>query len=566
VKVVGTAVAGTGQDSVPVARGTLDRAEAAVSGGTRRRPALHGATAAVLATGLLLTAALALAARAVHASNEDRLLDQRTNEAATVLTASIPGTQAPLASAGVLAQETGGERAALEKLFAPIVAEKRPFAAVALYRANALDGEPIAVTGEPIEFAARPASERAAFLQRAVRSAQLSVFDLLAAPNRRIGWALASPAPQDYVVYAESAVPKDRTANIAGNSAFADFDYAFYLGTERDQAHLVASSRPGGRMQGRDAEVAVPFGDSQLLLVMSPKDDLGGTVLLRLPWILALSGLVLTAAATALVERLVRRREHAERLADELELVADENARLYAAQRSVAETLQQSLLPEALPRVDGIESAVRYVAGTEGIEIGGDWYDVVPLGDGCMIVVIGDVSGRGLRAATIMASLRYAVRAYTADEHDPAELLAKVSRLLSVRHDEHFATLLCALVDVGSRTITIANAGHPDPLLVHAGGAEFVRTESGLPIGVTNPSTYTSTTVTVPPGGTLLAYTDGLVERRGESLDVGLDRLRAAAVGVNGASVERLLDHVVAELTPDGSDDDTAVLALRWNA
>ena len=153
---------------------------------------------------------------------------------------------------------------------------------------------------------------------------------------------------------------------------------------------------------------------------MTPVEELGGTLLARLQWLLLGFGLVLTVGAAALTERLVRRREQAQRLADQLGVVADENARLYAEQRTVAQTLQHSLLPETLPETPELTVRARYIAGVAEIDIGGDWYDVIELDNGNVLFVVGDVSGRGLRAATVMASLRYAIRAYAAQGDDPA--------------------------------------------------------------------------------------------------------------------------------------------------
>jgi serine phosphatase RsbU (regulator of sigma subunit) len=316
-------------------------------------------------------------------------------------------------------------------------------------------------------------------------------------------------------------------------------------------------------LSGRQGSVAVPFGHQKLLVVLAPRRELGGTLLLRLPWLLVAIGILVSLAAAVLVERLIRQRERAQALARELEVTAAENARLLADQRTVAYTLQHSLLPEHLPDIPGLDLAVRYVAGVEGVDIGGDWYDVLPLDDGKLLFVIGDVSGRGLRAATVMASLRYAIHAYAADGDAPDVILTKLSNLLDIERDGAFATVLCGTIDVSARRMTIASAGHLQPLVVSNGSASFASVHTGLPVGVETPAPYESASVAIPTHGTVLLYTDGLVERRGESLDVGLERLRNAAAGVDG-SLERLLTEVVDGLNQAGSDDDTAILGLRW--
>jgi serine phosphatase RsbU (regulator of sigma subunit) len=290
---------------------------------------------------------------------------------------------------------------------------------------------------------------------------------------------------------------------------------------------------------------------------------LGGTLLAKLQWLLLGFGLMLTVGAAALTERLVRRREQAQRLADELGEVADENARLYAEQRSVAQTLQHSLLPERLPDTPEITLRARYIAGVADIDIGGDWYDVIELDGGNILFVVGDVSGRGLPAATIMASLRYAIRAYAAQRDDLATILTKLGDLLSVGSDGHFATVLCGVIDVARHEVTLANAAHPEPLVIDGSTAAFVATSVGVPIGVEHPGPYASVTVTIPPAATLLAFTDGLVERRGEVLDVGLARLRDAASRVY-PSVDHLLDELAENLASDGPSDDIAILGIKW--
>jgi serine phosphatase RsbU (regulator of sigma subunit) len=291
-------------------------------------------------------------------------------------------------------------------------------------------------------------------------------------------------------------------------------------------------------------------------LVISSNSELGGALLARLWWLLLLAGGVLVIGAVLLTERLVRQRERAR-------VLATENALLYAEQRTVAQTLQHSLLPETLPVTPGLAVGARYIAGAAEVDIGGDWYDVMQLDNGDVLFVVGDVSGRGLAAGTIMASLRYAIRAYARQGDDPATILTKLAGLIDVGDSGRFATVLCGMIDVQRHTVTLANAAHPEPLLVDTDHAEFVSTEVGVPIGVENSKPYASVTLTVPPASTLLAFTDGLVERRGEPLDVGLERLREAAAR-NHASVDELLLDLAERLTPNGPADDIAILGVKW--
>ena len=177
-----------------------------------------------------------------------------------------------------------------------------------------------------------------------------------------------------------------------------------------------------------------------------------------------------------------------------------------------------------------MEIATRYEAGLDVMEIGGDWFDVIVRSDGGFIFVVGDVSGRGVQAAIVMASLHYAIRAYVAQGDPPSQILTKLCALLDVGRDGHFATVLCGRVDVSRREVALSSAGHLPPLLVSHRKGAFVELTVGPPIGTVYGAVYPSTSVQIPDDCTLLAYTDGLVERRGQLLDVGLDELRRSVI------------------------------------
>lgn len=267
-------------------------------------------------------------------------------------------------------------------------------------------------------------------------------------------------------------------------------------------------------------------------------------------------GLLFTIGVAALTERLVRRRRYAEEL-------AEENRRLYGEQRNVSLALQRSLLPKALPEVRGVEFAARYIPGESGTEVGGDWYSAIAIDDHRFAFVVGDVSGRGIAAATIMAGLRYTIRAYAAIGFSPERILAMAAKEISIRTDRHFATVLVGVVDNELRVVSLANAGHLPALLLNGEESRFVDVPTGAPLG-TGVAAYDSVTIPIPLNATMIAYTDGLIERRNESLDDGMERLRDAA-SYGTASVEDLVTRL-SEVCLSGklSDDDTAILAIRW--
>jgi serine phosphatase RsbU (regulator of sigma subunit) len=206
---------------------------------------------------------------------------------------------------------------------------------------------------------------------------------------------------------------------------------------------------------------------------------------------------------------------------------------------------------------------VRYRAGVEGIDVGGDWCDIVELGPCRVLLVVGDVSGRGLDTATTMASLHYSIRAYAREGDSPSTILSKLSKLVRLESDRQFASVLCGIVDVVGHRLTLANAGHLPPLVVADGHRQFVTTDTGAPIGVDDGRPYRETTIEVPPRSTVLAFTDGLVERRGETLDEGMDRLRITVPSAP-ASLDRCLDELVDKMLTPASHDDTAILGVRW--
>jgi Stage II sporulation protein E (SpoIIE) len=432
---------------------------------------------------------------------------------------------------------------------------------VTLWRLGSNGARLLATVGPAPVLAASP-QRAAAFFTRAATNAQLDV-TLLQGPRPRLGYAFTSPGlTGHFVAYGESALPANRRSKLASNSSFTDLHYALYLGRGQNSSQLLVTDLKQLPISGRHASTTITFGDSAFTFVVSAKHPLEGTFAQRLPWLIAIVGILLSVGAAVLTGRLIGRRNQAERLARSLERIADENRRLYAQERTIAQTLQHALLPEALPHIPGVETGARYEAGVEGVEVGGDWYDLIGLEGRRLLLVVGDVSGRGLRAAATMAQLRFAIHAYAAQDDPPAVILSKLSRLVNVNTSGQIATILCALVDVERRHVTVTSAGHLPPLLVSDGSGAFIHGEVGVPIGVRSGVRYTSTAVDAPPAATLLAFTDGLVERRGETIDTGLARLERVATS-QPADLDELLDRLVTDLRGDGSDD-TAIAGLRW--
>jgi PAS domain S-box-containing protein len=249
--------------------------------------------------------------------------------------------------------------------------------------------------------------------------------------------------------------------------------------------------------------------------------------------------------------------------ADRVALAID-HLRVYEREHRIAETLQRSLLPERLPRLPGLEVAARYQPAASESEVGGDWYDVIAMPGGQVGLVMGDVAGKGLGAASMVGRLRSAMRAYALEGHAPADVVDRLNQLVwSEVEDSHMTTMVYVVLDPLEGRVTWVNAGHLPPLAVTSDGmARFLEGSSSVPLGVMSYPAYEASETEMPLGGTVLLYTDGLVERPGELLDHGLDRL-AAAVRGKRVGPEELCDHVLEQLVPAlGASDDVALLAL----
>ena len=249
-----------------------------------------------------------------------------------------------------------------------------------------------------------------------------------------------------------------------------------------------------------------------------------------------------------------------------LQIVADRVAVATACRRSevdrtAATALQRSLIPAQLPVVPGLELAARYAPAENG-GVGGDWYDVFTLPTNWLCLVIGDVVGRGLPAADTMGRLRSALRAYALLGGNPAEVLDRLDQDVQHFDPETMATVLLAMFEPSLERVHLSSAGHPPPVLARSGqSAALVEMPSDHPIGVPGGLPRRATTITLAPGALLCLYTDGLVERRTSSLEVGLQRLAASVVA---GPVDAVCARVMAQLVGhDRPDDDIALLAVR---
>ncbi|MFE7928565.1 SpoIIE family protein phosphatase [Streptomyces sp. NPDC057456] len=247
--------------------------------------------------------------------------------------------------------------------------------------------------------------------------------------------------------------------------------------------------------------------------------------------------------------------------------LALDNARLYQRQRKVAETMQNHLLPQ-MPRVSGLQMAVRYLPAPDASQVGGDWYDAFSLSDGATALAVGDVVGHDLEAAAGMAQVRNMLRAYAwALQEPPSRIVERLDEAVLHITDVTMATMILARVeetDEGRWKLSWTNAGHPPPLLIsHDGLADYLTGGHGILLGTGVGKPRTDATAPLPPGSTLLLYTDGLIEEPGHTLDEGLQRLRQHAAALAHRPLTSFTDELLRRVRPAANDDDVALLAVR---
>lgn len=238
--------------------------------------------------------------------------------------------------------------------------------------------------------------------------------------------------------------------------------------------------------------------------------------------------------------------------------LAADALRAYSEEHLVNLTLQRSFLPSGLPKLPGLQMCARYVPASDQAEVGGDFYEVLER-DGIVMAAIGDVQGHSLYAATIMGELRHALRAFAAEGHPPRAVASLVNDVLQRYHPNVIATLSLLELDPATGETELVNCGHP-PLLVIGAGSAHYRGQGGMLLGVPDDAPHVERFV-LPPGGTILMITDGLIEDRHTVLDDNLERLQTAATESGDPSLDAFADRLLALFGP--REDDVALIALR---
>jgi serine phosphatase RsbU (regulator of sigma subunit)/PAS domain-containing protein len=243
-----------------------------------------------------------------------------------------------------------------------------------------------------------------------------------------------------------------------------------------------------------------------------------------------------------------------------------QRAQRYDTEAALARGLQAALLPHRLPVLEHVDTVGRYLPGTQGMEVGGDWYDVIETGRG-VALVIGDVQGHGVSAAATMGQLRSAVRAFALNVHDPQQVMAGTNRLLIDLDPGQFASCCYIVLDPATGATQAVRAGHPQPLLRHVDGrTEVLDLPGGVVLGVDVDASYPVTELQLARGEVLALFTDGLVEQPGSDIDLGIDQLRSTLAEAGSSSLAETADRLIREArhATDRPDDIALLLAARW--
>jgi serine phosphatase RsbU (regulator of sigma subunit) len=244
------------------------------------------------------------------------------------------------------------------------------------------------------------------------------------------------------------------------------------------------------------------------------------------------------------------------------------NAETSAREHTIAETLQRAILPGTLPAVPGLDLAVGYLPASDGVHVGGDWYDVFPLGDNKVGLVIGDVTGHSITSASIMGQVRSVLRAYAIDHPHPGDVLRRTNTALARLLPEAIASAVYGVLDLTTLELSYANAGHPPPLITTGTGhAEYLDDAPGVLLGACDNLSLPIGRRQLMPGTGILFYTDGLIEDRRRDIDEGLSALAATLRQSDARTADRI--RAIATSMLDGEQaraDDVCLLAARLDA
>jgi serine phosphatase RsbU (regulator of sigma subunit) len=523
-----------------------------LAGRSRR---LRLATVVALLLALAATTVTALIIGAVVRDQGARLLKERTDEIALVYRANLSGVRGALAAQGGILRATHGSRSAYTHAATQAVADRPGRLTFAWLRPDpAAHGYVVtAAAGLGLRRGDVVTDVRTRTFDRA-RTSKDYVTTQVLGPERRLGFAMGAPAaPPGTVLYREVALGPLAAPRDAGTAPFSELDVAIYSVPRPRPAQVLTSTT--SRLPMRDGALDQPLqaGASRWLLSVRPREPLVGGVADSAPWVTVAAGLVGSLLIATVVEIASRRREAA--------------LDVYASEHRVAETLQRSLLP-VLPVLPQLDFAARYLASGAGQQVGGDWFDVFPIGGDRVGIAVGDVIGHDLEATSAMAQIRAALRAYAVHGDPPARVITALGHLVDTFNLTQLVTVVYGVLEPpgpdGSRLLRYTNAGHLPPFLRHPDGrVEALSGGGSVVIGAPMSPAHAQAERLIEPGATIVLFTDGLVEVPGSSLDDALDRLSDALAAQHDGDADTICEQLLAAMPPGQLRDDVALLAVR---
>jgi hypothetical protein len=492
------------------------------------------------------------------ADEKHRLLRERAAEVGLVLSTAVDEIPAAFQAQAAVLRATDGSGAAYRQAAALAVAGSststyawlRPLPGGQSYQV-------LAAAGSGLRAAEVVSGPRVATLAAALRTGKLMSTPVFGA-DRLLGFAIGPPtAPAGTVLYRQSVLGALSAPRESGTAPFAELDVVIYASPTAEPAQVVTSTTARLPLRGRVISEPLPVGSSRWSVVVRARRPLVGAFAAAAPWLVGVVGGVGTILVATLVEIAGRRRDAA--------------LALYTSEHQVAETLQRSLLPQ-LPQLSGVDLAARYIAAGRRQEVGGDWFDVFSLSGGRIGFAVGDVMGHDLAAAAAMSQVRAALRAYAIDGDGPESVLNQLDRLVTTFDLAQLVTVVYGVIEApgadGSRIVRYANAGHLPPMVRGPDGdVRVVDDGASVLIGAPSDLTHGQAERLLESGSTLVLYTDGLVEQRGESLEVALDQLAATFVNLPmPADAETICDRLLATAMDGSRHDDIAILAIQITA
>jgi hypothetical protein len=373
--------------------------------------------------------------------------------------------------------------------------------------------------------------------------------------DRSFGFVLGPPAaPPGTVLYRETVLGPLSPPRAVGTAPFAELDVVVYGGPDVDPSTALTATTPELPLSGDVRNVPLAAGASKWLVSVAPRAHLVGNVAANAWWVVLIIGFAGSLLIAAVIETVARRRDAA--------------LALYASEHEAAETLQRRLLPQ-LPSITGLGLAARYLAGGNGQQVGGDWFDAFPVAGDRVGVVIGDVIGHDLAAASAMSQVRSALRAYAVDGERPSVVINRLDHLVNVLGLTQLVTVVYGVLEPpkrdGSRIFRYTNAGHLAPLHRHPDGhVESLDEGASILIGAPMDANHGEGECRLAAGSTLLLFTDGLVEVPNRPMEETTQEVATALARLPESNdLDGVCDRVLATTAGRELRDDVALLAIQ---